>query len=42
MAEKTAFLSIFWQMTHFKELKSKIFLYHTVELLKSSISFTGC
>ena len=29
-------------MTHFNEHKSEIFLYHTVELLKSDISFTGC
>ena len=29
-------------MTHFNELKSEIFLYHTVELLKSYISFAGC
>ena len=29
-------------MTHFNEDKSEIFLYHTVELLKSFISFTGC
>ena len=29
-------------MTHFYDLKSEIFLYHTVELLKSYISFTGC
>ena len=27
-------------MTHFNEHKSEIFLYHTVELLKSYISFT--
>ena len=25
----------FWQMTHFNEHKSAIFLYHAVELLKS-------
>ena len=29
-------------MTHFNEHKSEIFLYQTVELLKSYISFTGC
>ena len=29
-------------MTHFTELKSESFLYYTVELLKSYISFTGC
>ena len=29
-------------MTHFNELKSESFLYYTVELLKSYISFTGC
>ena len=29
-------------MTHFNELKSESFLYHTVELLKSYISVTGC
>ena len=29
-------------MTHLNEHKSEIFLYHTVELLKSYISFTGC
>ena len=29
-------------MTPINELKSEIFLYYTVELLKSYISFTGC
>ena len=29
-------------MTPFNGLKSEIFLYYTVELLKSYISFTGC
>ena len=29
-------------MTPFNELKSEIFLYYTLELLKSYISFTGC
>ena len=29
-------------MTHFNDLKSEIFLYHTVELLKSYISITSC
>ena len=29
-------------MTPFNELKSEIFLYYTVELVKSYISFTGC
>ena len=29
-------------MTHSNELKSESFLYYTVELLKSYISFTGC
>ena len=28
-------------MTPFSKLKSEIFLYYTVELLKSYISFTG-
>ena len=28
-------------MTHFNEHKSEIFLYHTVELQESYISFTG-
>ena len=41
MAEKCIF-SDFWQMTPFNELKSEIFLYYTVELLKSYISLTGC
>ena len=41
MAEKLHFYQ-FWQMTHFNELKSERFLYYTVELLKSYISFTGC
>ena len=29
-------------MTPINELKSEIFLYYTVELLKSYISFVGC
>ena len=29
-------------MIPFNELKSEIFLYYTVELVKSYISFTGC
>ena len=35
MTEKLHFYLFFWQMTHFNEHKSEIFLYHTVELLKS-------
>ena len=31
-----------WQIAPLNELKSEIFLYYTVELLKSYISFTGC
>ena len=38
MAEKLDF----WQITPLNELTSEIFLYYTVELLKSYISFTGC
>ena len=38
MAEKLDF----WQITPLNELKSEIFLYYTVELLKSYVSFTGC
>ena len=38
MAEKL----LFGQMTPFNELKSEIFLYYTVELLKSYISLTDC
>ena len=33
MARKLIFID-FCQMTHFNDLKSKLFLYHTVELLK--------
>ena len=40
MAKNCIFIN-FWQMTHFNELKSEIFLYYTVELLKTYISFTG-
>ena len=29
-------------MTLYSKLKAEIFLYHTVELLKSYISLTGC
>ena len=39
---KNCIFSDFLQMTPFNELKSEIFLYYTVELLKSLISFTGC
>ena len=38
MAEKLQF----WEMTPFNEVKSEIFLYYTVEPLKSYISLTDC
>ena len=41
MAGKWIFIN-FCQMTHFNDLKSEIFLYHTVQLLKSCISITSC
>ena len=41
MAGKWIFID-FCQMTHFNDLKSEIFLYYTVELLKSCISITSC
>ena len=41
MAGKLIFID-FCQMTHFNDLKSEIFLYHTVELLNHYISITSC